>query len=475
MGAAADILSAGQREAIAREILVGALPNMVGGKVSSHCPLHDERTKGGAFFYDPEEDVAFCHSCGQSQDLIGLWLISRGMDPADPQGFREFFERFAPGRLGEGRREHKPRERARVVWTPRVMEPCPDLWRQQAMAMVEKYAQRLQQDAEALDRLAQWGVTPETAKACQIGWLHEDRYFKFTTWGLPYEENAKGNERCIRAPKGFVFPCFAGGLLRRIKVRADEPNEHGDRYAALAGGEEMYGIWGKPEQCRMWIIVETERDAMFCWQELRRYGIGAMSPGSASKAPDSYAHSILARADVIINALDNDQAGAKKSWSYIPDDPRFCWDTAYPHAVRWLVPSCIGKDVGDLPRAGVKVWDWLRRGLPVHVLRACERNAQRHDRALEQIVRRVEWPSPDVLAAIPAPEGCGPWDYDYVLTIAAQFGLQPEVGGNEVRLVYRDGYAQQSDEIEDVMYAMNHDPRIGQMLRDAARAQGGVL
>ncbi|WMW64416.1 hypothetical protein [Nitratidesulfovibrio liaohensis] len=245
----------------------------------------------------------------------------------------------------------------------------------------------------------------------------------------------------------------------------EEP-EDDRRYLALKGGEEMYGIWGKPEQCRMWIIVETERDAMFCWQELRRFGIGAMSPGSASKAPDSYAHAILARADVIINALDNDQAGAKKSWSYIPDDPRFCWDTAYPHAVRWLVPSCIGKDVGDLPRAGVKVWDWLRRGLPVHVLRACERNLQRHERALEQTVRRVEWPQAEDL-----PQDADAGLYRTAMETAAQHAIELEVtGGGLVRPAYREGAQPYEDALDYVADMLAGIPQLAAVVAGRVQA-----
>lgn len=448
MGAATRHLDTAQRETIARELLTGAQPNLVNGRVASHCPMHQERTKGGAFFYDPAEDLAYCHSCGGATDLVGLFCLSKGLEEDDPQGFREFFERYAPGKFEEGTRQRRMAPAPQRTWQPRQTEPSPKLWQERAAAFVARRADVLQETPAALAQLARWGISAETARLCRIGWREEDRFYRFTHWGLPYAENDKGRERCIFAPRGLVFPCYQRGRLVRIKVRVDNPGENGLRYRALEGGETAYGVWGNPETCHTWIVVETERDAILCWQELHRYGIGAMSTGSASIAPDAYAHKLLMRADCIINALDNDFAGAKKSWSFDPAHPRFAW-SAYPHAVRWLVPSCIGKDVGDLPMANLKVMDWLRPGLPPHVLLTCQRQ---HARIRPPATQDGEpgpaaqppaapavhpFPPAESLAPRLTPVGAG--TYAEVLECAARYGLALAVEGQQLTVTYAEG------------------------------------
>lgn len=466
MGAAHQNLSTGELEAIARELLTGVLPGTVKGRVSSHCPMHAERTPGGAFFYDPADDVGYCHSCGQGTDIIGLFNLVQGNDVDDPQGFREFFERYAPGRIGERGQQRTVRVR-REGWQPRPSEPSPELWRRKAAEFVAKRAARLLETPEALAALARWGIAPETAKACRIGWMHERRFYRFTAWGLPYAANEKGNEKCILAPEGFVFPCYQRGELVRVKVRLHNPAEGQPKYRAMEGSGASYGIWGKPDATRVWVVLETERDAILCWQELRRYGVGAMSSGSATIAPDAFAHALLSRADCIVNALDNDHAGRKKSWSFLPEDHRFAW-SQYPHAVRWLVPSVIGKDVGDLPAAGISVWDWLRLGLPPHIRAICERMAasplqQREGRAPVLL----EWPAPEAL-----PEGVDRQAYRDMLVIAAEHGVQVQVQGDDVRPVHRAGAAPKSDELDFVAGMLEMQPPVIAMLRAAACAQG---
>lgn len=456
MGAALNQLTVGEREDIARELLTDALPQLVHGRVSSHCPFHTERTPGGAFFYDPADDVGFCHSCGQGSDLVGIYNALQGNDPDDPQGFRDFFERFAPGRAGE--RGQRAERIQRTAWQPRRVEPSPALWARKAEEFVAKRAATLLETPEAIAALHRWGITPETARLCRIGWVSEERFYKYSAWGLPFDTNDKGRERCIYAPVGLVFPCYQRGELVRVKIRVHKPADNQPNYRAINGGPANYGVWGRPESTRVWIVVETERDAILCWQELRHYGIGAMSTGSASIAPDEYAHTLLSRADCIVNALDNDHAGRKKSWSFVGGDHRFAW-SQYPHAVRWLVPACIGKDVGDLPAAGVGVWDWLRIGLPPHIREACERNAERiaAKRAAEAAAPRVlPFPSADGLS-LDGPAGAA---YAEVIDCAERYNLRLRVEAGVLSVVYAEG-AEPHGDADRYVQALIDDPANG--------------
>ncbi|MEG6505880.1 hypothetical protein [Nitratidesulfovibrio sp. 1201_IL3209] len=489
MGYAGKHLSPGQCESIARSLLTDMAPHPT-GKVGygARCPMHTEGTTSNySFFYNPEDDCGHCHSCGNHIDLIGIFNLVNGRDEQDPDGFKEFCERYAPEILGKGGAPRQPAApRKPVDWTPRQTPPAPETWVQRAERFVAKRAATLLDTPYALEQLARWGITPETARACRIGWVEEKRFYHYQNWGLEPVLKPDGRPRKIYAPVGLVFPCYSGGVLRRIKIRADNPGEGELRYRAMEGGDASYGIWGRADS-PFWIVVETERDAILCWQELRRYGFGAMATGNASLAPDPHAHAILSRCECVVNALDNDHAGARASWGFATEMEKFRWSVAYPHSIRWLVPGVVGKDVGDLPGAGIDVWEWLRRGLPMWMVAACLRHAEKWDRRTEEqrgdappettappeapAAVLLEWPSPDVLAAIPAPDGCGPWTYQHILASAAEFGLRPEVRGTEIRLAYREGYARKSDEVEFLLDLMQGDPRIADMLRGAARAQ----
>lgn len=437
MGAAQEHLTASERETIARDILTEPLPHLVSGRVSAHCPFHAERTAGGAFFYDPEEDIGHCHSCGESADLIGLYNVVAGNDVADPRGFKAFFETYAPERLADIARKDTRITCTQREWHPKNATPSPALWIEKANGFIAKRVEYLQNNQQALGLLHSFGITRKTAKLCRLGWYNEDRFYKYTAWGLPYAENDNGRERCIFAPRGLVLPCYQRGELQRIKIRVHEPEKGQPKYRALEGGNAVYGVWGNP-QCRVWIVVETERDAILCWQELNAYGIGAMASGSASIAPDAYAHALLYRADCVINAMDNDHAGAKRSWSFHERTSTFAFSN-YAHAVRWLVPSSIGKDVGDLPSAGIRVWDWLRLGLPQHIRLYCERHAQHHAAQPQCFdlppMQRIE-------------QQLTPLSYDAyaeILGAAQAYGLCIERRGTELRFIYAEGQTPHKD------------------------------
>lgn len=102
MNKAIAALRPSDREQIARELLSNPLPSLLGERVSSHCPLHSERTPGGGWFYDPVEDIGHCYSCGGSADLIGIYYAVKGLDVDDCRGFQEFSERYLTDKQTSG-------------------------------------------------------------------------------------------------------------------------------------------------------------------------------------------------------------------------------------------------------------------------------------------------------------------------------------------------------------------------------------
>lgn len=336
------------------------------------CPWHSESTPG-ACWYDPEEDRAVCYGCQQHGDLVDIFCAVNGYEMGSRDGIKAFFAKYAPNAKLE-RASRQQREVGQSGFVARETMPPAASWVEGATAWVEKSTQRL--GRAQLVKLAAWGITPETAAACHIGYAPEDRFVKFTHWGLPYAENNKGHERCIHLPAGLVFPSFyADGSLQRVKVRLDQPRDGEPKYKIIVGSDTGYAIFGKPEW-RVWLVVETERDAMLLWQDLAAYEIGAMATGNASLPPDARAHAILDRSVCIVNALDNDAAGRRTSWAFTPGR-RFSWNLTYPQCVRWLTPREIGKDAGNLAEwyhAGgpVCVREWALASLPGHARSYCE-------------------------------------------------------------------------------------------------------
>lgn len=361
-----------------------------GRRLGINCPWHSESTPG-ACWYDPEEDRAVCYGCQQHGDLVDIFCAVNGYEMGSREGIKAFFAKYAPEAKLTGS-ARKARQATVSGFVARETVPPIVSWTEGAAAWVKKCAERLGETQTAM--LAAWGITPETASRCRIGYAPEDRFVKFTRWGLPYAENDKGHERCIHLPAGLVFPCFyADGGLQRVKVRLDNPKEGEPKYKAIVGGDTGYAIWGGAER-RVWFVVETERDGMLLYQELEPYDIGVIATGNASLPPDARAHAFLSRATCIVNALDNDAAGRRASWSFAPDR-RFSWNLTYPQSVRWLVPREIGKDVGNLAQwrnagGAVTVRDWALAALPGHMRNYCEARLVARASAAEAEMAGVE-------------------------------------------------------------------------------------
>lgn len=375
MGAALDLLSAMDREMIARDILSGvgdpkcekfSKPGVIG----AYCPFHHEETPGGAFRYDAALDRGKCYGCGNWSDLVGIWNITRGREENDPDGFKEFVAEFGKGQRLDARQKRAIKRAAPQVWTPKRTDFAPQVWADKATAFARDCAAALQENQDALGRLhGEFGITAETARGLGLGWNGEDVFRKYTHWGLPYAENDKGNERCIYLPRGLVLPYWAQGKVCRLKIRKDELRDERDlKYWEAPGSETRYVIYGD-SKWRRWVVVETERDAALVFQEVRKLEVGAMACCGTGKTPDPLAHDLLSRAELILVGVDNDPAGAKMYWNFDPNKRwRFSWDGVYPQAVRWPVPKRIGKDQGDMV-GQLRVRDWVLAGLPEHTLR----------------------------------------------------------------------------------------------------------
>ena len=101
------------------------------------------------------------------------------------------------------------------------------------------------------------------------------------------------------------------------------------------------------------VIVESELDGLLLHQEAGDL-VGVVALGSAQAKPDQKTHDLLQKADLILVALDADDAGVKAAWGW--------WLKQYPQAQR--LPPVMGKDPSEAWANGLDIRAWVMAGLP---------------------------------------------------------------------------------------------------------------
>ncbi|TVM15044.1 hypothetical protein DPQ33_16280 [Oceanidesulfovibrio indonesiensis] len=393
MSIALDRLTADDRRIIAESLLTNPRPSK-SGELTSHCPFHVEESPGGAFFYSYEKDLAYCHSCGQNADLAGIYNAINGRGVDDSDGCREFVRKHCHDSGGRKPVRQDSRPQHPEGWTPPSIVMPPELWRQKASDFVQHSVERLQQNPEQLAELARCGISAKVAELCRFGWNEKDKWPPVSAWGLPREENERGKEKKIWLPEGLVMPVVRDNQVVKLKIRRpilQTPWGDERKYWEVKGGANgLFHVYGRPTS-RIWILVETERDAAMLWAFCHQMGVGAIGAGGAAKRPCDFVTTILRRAKVILNALDYDPAGAVNTYKF--------WEQEFPNSIRYPAPPSMGKDVGDAYRNGLDVRRWVWEGLPGYAQRLLKQKTRTKQDA--EIAPRNQEPEPQENATAP--------------------------------------------------------------------------
>jgi DNA primase len=241
------------------------------------------------------------------------------------------------------------RDGRRAGWKPTEAVTPPEIWQARARAFQKEAAERLlTQETPGRSFLHGRGLTDETIEAAGLGWNHRNIYSDRRAWGLLHESREDGKPKRLWLPAGLVIPYFNGEAIIRLRIR----RPHGDpRYVILPGSSTTPMTTGKDTAAA--VVVESELDALLLCQEAGDMAL-MIALGSVAKRPDQGIHARLKRAQIILNALDADQAGAKEAWGF--------WAATYGRKVkRWPVPS--GKDPGEAYQAGIDLREWIEAGL----------------------------------------------------------------------------------------------------------------
>lgn len=297
-------------------------------------PDHPSGATGGRFL---------CRGCGVQGDAVEFLRTFLGMS------YREACEAL---RL-EPRRAvcHTAGKGTAREWMPEPERLPSAGWKERAAAFVHACAAGVE-SGDGLECLQSRGLTVETARNLGIGWNPTDRYDRRADWGLDDEVNPKtGRPRKVWLPRGLVLPIRRkAGVTALLIRRADwKPKDALPKYWQIKGSGNGCYVIGKPGLPV--VLVESVLDAVLVWQEAGNI-VATVALTGATKKPDAGSAAFLRAAPLILWSLDFDEAGTK-AWTW--------WREHFLGVMAW--PCAVGKDPGDMLKAGVPIRMWVEAGI----------------------------------------------------------------------------------------------------------------
>ncbi|MBU1039722.1 MAG: DNA primase [Proteobacteria bacterium] len=340
---------------------------LCGGKDRFHCfpeqeggPLCQEAGALGTFW---------CRKCGAAGDLLEFLTTVESMSFGDACQELKVPRKARPLGLPK-----PPKSAVPPAFVPQVWPLPSDVWRARAARLADKCHERLVSGPnKALDWLAARGLDLDAVRRYRLGYLIEEPnkagnstgiFRARSAWGLPPKETKTASgaiviKKQLWIPRGIVIPDYGpggyaeGALPLRIRIRRPNKDVAGTdfpKYHVIPGSCMAPLLLGA--ESRAFVVVEAELDAMLCHH---RAGdkVGALAVLTNRGKPDVAAHAALSRALTTLVALDYDPAGA---------DGLPWWQDNCPTARRW--PTPVGKDPGDMFKAGEDPRVWILAGLP---------------------------------------------------------------------------------------------------------------
>lgn len=335
------------------------------------CPFHDEKT--GSFFVNPQKQLYYCFGCGASGDVFKFIMKRNGISFLEavkqlagkhgislPEKIKVPVMHHGTPKPPEARNQKSEiiRREGTAIRNQRSDVGCqkqdapPELWQEKASKLVSWSHDKLLQNPEQLKNLAKRGIKLETVKRFRLGWNPgkggKDLFRPRESWGLPTEMKDNRKKK-LWLPVGLIIPMMVHGHVHRLRVR--RPTNSKPKYYIIPGSS--MATWIMQQSKDVFVIVESELDGILLWQTARDI-TGVISLGAALIRPDVATIKLLQKSSWILNALDNDPAGAKaKAW----------WSNHFSQHQRWPVPA--GKDPGEAWQEGVDLKKWIISGFPL--------------------------------------------------------------------------------------------------------------
>ena len=314
-----------------------------GGEYHSPCPVcgGNDRFQTWPDRSDGKKTSWYCRQCDKGGDDIEYLKHVRKMSYVEACEFLGQQPRSKPSFTAVRQKKE--------LLTRTVSEPN-DLWKKKAEAFVAWSEKQLfaNRDAPVWHRLQ--GLKDETIKHFRLGWNPQKYHRERVDWGLEEKLNDWGKPRKLALYSGLIIPNIVDGYITQIKIRtSDIQARKAGAYIKLRPGEPCL----VPCTGDVFVVVESDLDAMLLWQEVRDL-VGIVSLGSLA-APDETTTNLLRKAKGILLSLDTDEAGAKKAWN--------SWLESFPNAIRWPIPKKYGKDPGEAHENGLNLKAWVKIGV----------------------------------------------------------------------------------------------------------------
>lgn len=289
-----------------------------------------ERPRGGAYL---------CRQCGVAGDGIQFLREFLGMSYPEACGALGLMPRDVrpsfPARGKLSRHSGMRPALSRHVAAAAPVSPAPATlpparWSQAAAAFLAGCQSGLAANVEPMLALTGRYLTPDTARACGLGWNPRDRYEFREAWGL---EPVAGRDKML-LPRGLVIATRRRSGVVGLTVRCPDDRPEGrPKYWQVAGSCNVPFVAGR--RGLPVVVLESALDACLVWAESQGQCTAVAFMGS-SKPPDADTVAFIKSAPLIIAAPDNDDAG-RSAWQR--------WSLTFPSAV--CCPAIGGKDLGE--------------------------------------------------------------------------------------------------------------------------------
>ncbi len=316
-----------------------------GGTYSSPCPWCEGEDRFRCWPENPNGGNWYCQQCERSGGVIKYLMEHRGMDYHDAclySGITPASNRLNLRRLRSLQSE---------IWTPSPPVKSPNKqWQVQGNNLVKSSKEYLWRDCciNIREELYNRGLKDAAINQANLGWNPTDFYCQREKWGLPGKLKDDGNLSKLWIPAGLVIPFINNNQIQNIKIRRSDPLAD-YKYYLLPGSSNTAMVLGNGTAA---MIVESELDAILLNQEAGDL-IVVVALGSVKNKPDTVVTDMLGNADIVLVALDSDEAGAKASWGW--------WLKQFPNATRW--PTPFGKDPSAAYQSGLSLKAWVTAGI----------------------------------------------------------------------------------------------------------------
>jgi len=282
----------------------------------------------------------WCRQCGKNGDCIQYLRDGKGFSYKEACEYLNVQPKYNQTEF--------IRNNESPVWTPRLTLQPEKAWQKKAKYFLDNTSQNIPK--KILGWLYDRGLSKKTIEKYKLRWNLKNLFKERKSWGLAEIISDQTNKpKKLWLPCGLVIPYIADGKIIRLRVRRFSSDNQ--PYIIVPGSDTRPMILSNDNNKTV-VVLESELDALMIHEKAGDI-VCVIALGNAQSRPDRITDKILKQAELILLALDYDDAGSKESVNW--------WPEHYDNIQRW--PSAIGKDPGEDYQKGIDIREWIKAGL----------------------------------------------------------------------------------------------------------------